>query len=170
MNRRRAKGRLGNMSSLTKKVGIASIIMMGSILLSRVLGLIREMVIASFGGASSAVDAYQVAFVIPEILNHIIASGFLSVTFIPIFSHYLARDREDEGWEVFSIILTTFGFLLALFILITLIAAPSLIEFIAPGLKTPSTKAAAIRMTLIIIPAQFFFFSGGLLMAVQFTK
>jgi len=158
------------MSSLTKKVGIASLIMMGSILLSRVIGLIREMIIASFGGAKGAVDAYQVAFVIPEILNHIIASGFLSVTFIPIFSHYLARDKEDEGWEVFSIILTTFGILLVAFILVSFMAVPALIELIAPGLKDPSIKASAIRMTLIIIPAQFFFFAGGLLMAVQFAK
>ena len=158
------------MSSLTKKVGIASIIMMGSILLSRMIGLIREMVIASFGGARGAVDAYQVAFVIPEILNHIIASGFLSVTFIPIFSHYLAHNREDEGWKVFSIILTTFGVPLIGFILLSFIAAPALIEFIAPGLKDPNLKAAAVKMTLIIIPAQFFFFAGGMLMAVQFAK
>ena len=158
------------MSTLKKKVGLASLIMMGSILLSRVIGLIREMVIASFGGAKGAVDAYQVAFVIPEILNHIIASGFLSVTFIPIFAHYLARDEEDEGWTVFSIILTTFGILLVACILVSFIAAPGLIELMAPGLKSPATKACAIRMTQIIIPAQFFFFAGGLLMAVQFAK
>ncbi|MCP4668232.1 MAG: murein biosynthesis integral membrane protein MurJ [Deltaproteobacteria bacterium] len=158
------------MTTLTKKVGIASLIMMGSVLLSRVIGLIREMFIASFGGAGGAVDAYQVAFVIPEILNHIIASGFLSVTFIPIFSHYLARDREDEGWEVFSVILTTFGILLIAFILVSFMIAPALVELIAPGLKNASVKARAVRMTRIIIPAQFFFFAGGLLMAVQFAK
>ena len=72
--------------SLYRKVGIASVIMMSSVLLSNLIGLFREMVIAYFGGAGSAVDAYQVSFLIPEILNHIVASGFLSVTFIPIFS------------------------------------------------------------------------------------
>jgi len=54
-------------------------------------------VIAYIGGISGGVDAYQVAFIIPEILNHIVASGFLSVTFIPIFSHYLVQNIEEEA-------------------------------------------------------------------------
>ena len=71
--------------SLYKKVGIAAAIMTGSIFISRFLGFFRLMVIAYVGGRSESVDAYQVAFVIPEILNHVIASGFLSITFILIF-------------------------------------------------------------------------------------
>ena len=73
-------------SRLGRKIGIASAIMMTSIFLSRVMGLAREMVIAGVAGADAAVDAYRVAFIVPEILNHILASGFLSVTFIPIFT------------------------------------------------------------------------------------
>ncbi len=144
--------------------------MMASVFLSRVIGLLREMVIAYVGGAGAAVDAYQVAFVIPEILNHIVASGFMSVTFIPIFSRYLTLDREDEGWKVFSIILNCFGCFLVLLILISMALAPQLIELIAPGLENEATIASAVRMTRIILPAQFFFFAGGLLMAVQFSK
>ncbi|PIP37545.1 MAG: lipid II flippase MurJ, partial [Desulfobacterales bacterium CG23_combo_of_CG06-09_8_20_14_all_51_8] len=98
--------------SVYEKVGIASLIMMASVFLSRLMGLFREMVIAWSGGANASVDAYQIAFVLPEILNHIVASGFLSVTFIPIFSKYLADDREADGWCVFSLILTGFGTLL----------------------------------------------------------
>jgi len=156
--------------SLSKKVGIASMIMMASVFLSRVIGLFREMVIAHIGGASAPVDAYQVAFVIPDILNHIVASGFMSVTFIPIFSRYLAGDREDDGWKVFSIILNCFGCFLVVLILVAVILAPQLITLIAPGLKNPGTIASAVRMTRIILPAQLFFFVGGLLMAVQFSK
>ena len=80
--------------SVYRSVTIASLIMMVSVFLSRVIGLFREMVIAGVGGTRAAVDAYQVAFVVPEILNHLVASGFLSVTFIPIFSHYLVRRQE----------------------------------------------------------------------------
>ena len=104
--------------SLYKKVGIASVIMTASVFLSRIMGLFRDMVIAYIGGVTSEVDAYQLAFLVPEILNHIVASGFLSVTFIPIFSYYLTQDREEEGWRVFSIIFTCFGSLLLLFIVI----------------------------------------------------
>ncbi len=156
--------------SLSKKVGIASVIMMASVFMSRFMGLLREMVIAYNGGASGEVDAYQVAFIIPEILNHIVASGFLSVTFIPIFSHYLAQNKEDEGWRVFSVILTCFGSLLLLFIIVSFIFAPELIDLVARGRDDPEFKASALRMSRIIIPAQFFFFSGGLFMAVQFAK
>ena len=77
-----------------KKIGIATLIMMTSIFLSRVMGYVRELVIAAVAGANASVDAYRVAFVLPEILNHILASGFLSVTFIPIFSRYLVDDDE----------------------------------------------------------------------------
>ena len=156
--------------SLYRKVGLASLIMMASVFLSRVIGLLREMVIAYIGGAGATVDAYQVSFVIPEILNHVVASGFMSVTFIPIFSRYLARGREDNGWKVFSIILNCFGCFLLIMILISMVYAPQLIGLIAPGLKNEQTITAAVRMTRIILPAQFFFFVGGLLMAVQFAK
>jgi putative peptidoglycan lipid II flippase len=156
--------------SLLKKVGIASIIMMTSVFLSRFMGLFREMIIAFIGGASNEVDAYQAAFVIPEILNHMVASGFLSVTFIPIFARYLVAGNEDEGWRVFSVILTCFGSLLLLFITITFIFAPDLVAVVARGRVDPFFRATAVKMTRIIIPAQFFFFTGGLFMAVQFAK
>jgi len=144
--------------------------MMASVFLSRVIGLFREMIIAYAGGAQSSVDAYQIAFVLPEILNHIVASGFLAVTFIPIFSRYLAEDRETEGWKVFSIILTGFGSLLMLLIIFGEWFAPELVGIIAPGAKDPVLKADAVHMTRIILPAQFFFFTGGMLTAVQFAK
>ena len=144
--------------------------MMASVFLSRVIGLCREIVIAYAGGAEASVDAYQIAFVLPEILNHIVASGFLSVTFIPIFSRYLAEGRETEGWKVFSIILTGFGSLLLFLIVIGEWLTPELIGIIAPGIKDPVVKADAIHMTRIILPAQLFFFIGGMLTAVQFAK
>ena len=156
--------------SIYRKVGIASLIMMASVFLSRVIGLLRDMVIAYIGGAGATVDAYQVAFVIPEILNHVVASGFMSVTFIPIFSRYLAQGREDDGWRVFSVIINCFGCFLVVMILISMAFAPQLIDLIAPGLENEETTTAAVRMTRIILPAQFFFFVGGMLMAVQFSK
>jgi putative peptidoglycan lipid II flippase len=156
--------------ALYKKIGIASAIMMASVFLSRVIGLFREMAIAFAGGAGGDVDAYQIAFVVPEILNHVAASGFLSITFIPIFSDYLADKNEEEGWRVFSLIMTCFGAILIFFIIAAVLFAPELVSAIAPGLNDPVIFSKAVRMTRIILPAQFFFFSGGLFMAVQFAK
>ena len=159
-----------NKANIAQKIGIASFIMMGSVLASRFIGVFREMVIAGLGGIKAGVDAYQLAFIIPEILNHIVASGFLSITFIPIFSYYLAAGRKQEGERVFSNIMNCFGLLLIIFIIISLIWTEQLVSLFAPGIQSPQTFSLAVKMTRIIIPAQFFFFAGGLLMAVQFAN
>ncbi len=144
--------------------------MMASVLLSRIIGLLREIIIAQVGGANAAVDAYNVAFNLPDILNHVIGSGFLSVTFIPIFSQYLARENEAEGWRVFSIILCAFGAVLVGLIAFVWAFAHVLVPLSAPGLTDPAQVASAVRMTRIMLPAQLFFFVGGMLMAVQFAQ
>ena len=157
-------------TSTYKKIGLASFIMMASVFASRIIGLVRETAIAWMGGASAGVDAYQVAFVIPEILNHVVASGFLSITFIPIFTRYLVENKEREGYRVFSVILNCFGAGLLIFIGLSMVFAPELICVLAPGLKDGPAFDLAVRMTRIIIPAQFFFFAGGLFNAVQYSK
>jgi putative peptidoglycan lipid II flippase len=157
-------------SSAFHKIKVASLIMMASIFLSRFMGLLREMTIAAVAGADAAVDAYRVAFILPEILNHILASGFLSVTFIPIFARYLAKDDEAGGFRIFSLIMTVFGVFLTLLILAAMMFTPQLVAILSPGRSDPVFQAHAVRMTRIILPAQFFFFAGGLLMAVQFAK
>ncbi len=163
MNRPIKPGNLG-------KIGAATIIMMASIFLSRITGVAREMVLAALSGAGTAVDAYRVAFVLPEILNHILASGFLAVTFIPIFSHHVENGREDEGWRTFSTIITVFGALLAVLIVAGMVLAPRLVPMLAAGRDDPQFIAMAVHMTRITLPAQFFFFAGGMLMAVQYAK
>ena len=165
-----AEENAGKPGSLYKKIGIASLIMMASVLLSRVIGLLREVVIAYVGGTGGEVDAYQMAFVLPEILNHVAATGFLSITFIPIFNKYLVSNREAEGWRVFSLILSSFGSLLLIFLVAAWFHADHLVTLFAPGIDDPAVKALTIRMTRIVLPAQFFFFTGGLFMAVQFSK
>jgi putative peptidoglycan lipid II flippase len=157
-------------SSVYRKVGIASAVMMSSVFLSRVIGLVREMAVAYVAGAGREVDAYQVAFIVPEILNHVVATGFLSVTFIPIFTRYLVRGDEQEAWRVFSLIACIFGSLAALAAAASTGFAPQLVSWAAPGITDPATRDAAVRMTRIILPAQLFFFVGGLFMAVQFAR
>jgi putative peptidoglycan lipid II flippase len=153
-----------------QKIGLATLIMMASIFLSRVLGYVRELVIAAVAGADVSVDAYRVAFVLPEILNHILASGFLSVTFIPIFSAYLVKDDDAGAWRISSIILTTFGALMVFLIIIGMVFTTDIVPLLALGRTDPEFLEMAIHMTRIVLPAQFFFFAGGVLMAVQFAK
>ena len=144
--------------------------MMASVMASRMIGLVREMAIAYVAGAGREVDAYQVAFIIPEILNHMAASGFLSVTFIPLFTRRMVEAGADEAWRIFSVILSILGAFTLLGVTLAMVFAPGLVSLAAPGLDDPATLAAATRMTRIILPAQLCFFIGGLLMAVQFAN
>ena len=153
-----------------QKIGAASFIMMASVFASRIIGLARESAIAWVAGASFQTDAYQVAFILPEILNHVVAGGFLSITFIPIFTRYTSQGKDEEGFRIFSNILNCFGLLLTLLVLISFIFTPQLIEILAPGIIDSKGFGLAVEMTRIIVPAQLFFFSGGLFMAVQFTR
>lgn len=154
--------------SLNTKIGLASVLMMASVLSSRLVGLLREMTLAWLGGAGFEVDAYQLAFLLPEILNHLAATGFLSVTFIPIFAARRERDPA-AAWESFAVIGTVFGAAAAVLVALAFLAAPALVGLLAPGVTDPAVLHAATRMTRIIVPAQFFFFAGSLLMAVQFA-
>jgi putative peptidoglycan lipid II flippase len=156
--------------SIYRKAGIASLVMMASVFLSRVIGLLREMTIAWRAGAGPEVDAYQVAFILPEILNHVVATGFLSVTFIPLYARRLIQQGVAEAGRVFSILLCVFGSLALAGVGLAMAFAPELVTWAAPGLEDPETRALAVRMTRIILPAQMFFFAGGLLTAVQFAR
>lgn len=153
-----------------RKVGLAALIMTASVFLSRVLGVLREAAIAALGGATAAVDAYKVAFILPEILNHMLAGGFLSITFIPIAARYFAENDEAGGWRAASTILNIFGLILLLLIVAAMVLAPALIGLVAPGRTDPLFQAMAVRMTRILLPAQLLFFAGGIFMAVQFAR
>ena len=147
----------------------ASVIMMASILLSRVMGMVREMVIAGSCGAGGEVDAYQAAFLLPDILNHVLAGGFLSVTFIPILSRYLAGNEEEAGWRTASLVLTVIGLLTAGLAVVEWLLAGDLVPLVVPGMPEALQKEA-VRLTRIMIPAQIFFLSGGVLMAIQMAR
>ncbi len=143
--------------------------MMGSVLLSRILGYARDAVIAWQHGATPDTDAYFVAFTIPDFLNYLLAGGSLSITFIPIFSRYLAEGKEEEGFRSFSAIATVMGIGMVFFIVLGEFLAYRLIPLIAPGFP-PEQVAIAAHLTRIVLPAQIFFYLGGLLMAVQFAR
>src|SRR6201986_3997793 len=99
-----------------RHVATSSAIIMTGILLSRFLGFFREWTVAREVGANAATSAYIAAFTLPDFLNYLVAGASLSVTFIPVFTKYVAENREDEGWRVFSTVITFLGVLLLLLI------------------------------------------------------
>ncbi|HLA39156.1 MAG TPA: murein biosynthesis integral membrane protein MurJ, partial [Candidatus Glassbacteria bacterium] len=140
-----------------------------SILLSRVLGLFREWTIAYQVGSNAITDAYYAAFTIPDILNYLLAGGSLSVTFIPVFLEYCSGERKEEAWRVFSIVLSAMAALLLVLLVVAEIYAGTFARLIAPGF-TAEQQELVTYLTRIMLPAQVFFFLGGLLTAVQYAQ
>jgi len=144
--------------------------MMFSVFLSRILGVVREAVLAKMIGAGNEMDAYVSAFLVPDIVNHLLAGGFMSITFIPIFHRHLSREREAAAWRSFSNILTTGTLVLTVLITLSLTFTEEMLGLLGKQISTPEQLAITARMTRIILPAQFFMYWGSLLMAVQFAK
>jgi putative peptidoglycan lipid II flippase len=144
-------------------------IVMASVLLSRLLGFFRDWTVAQQIGSSGVTDAYYAAFTLPDFLNYLVAGGSLSLTFIPIITRCLAENREDEGWHVFSTVITFMDILLVAGITLGEIFAPQLVRVIAPGFKGLE-RGRVIFLTRLMLPAQFFFYQGGILNAVQYAR
>lgn len=109
----------------------AALIIGAASLLSRILGLLRDRVLAGHFGAGDVLDAYYLAFRIPDFIYNLIFLGAISAGFIPIFSKYLARNK-DEAWKLVNTLLN--GLLLsisALGVLVAIFANP-LVHLIAP--------------------------------------
>src|ERR1700694_5926743 len=82
----------------------ATLLLMGTVMMSRVIGYVREAYIAYAFGAGSQTDAYVAAFTLPDWLNYIVAGGAASITFISIYTRFLAEKREQDAHKTFSTI------------------------------------------------------------------
>ena len=155
--------------SVTRRIAQSTTIVMASVLVSRVLGFFREWTVAHQIGSNAVTDTYYAAFTLPDFLNYLVAGGSLSLTFIPVFAQYVADQREDEGWHVFSTVITLMGAAVAGLVLVVEVYAPHLVTLIAPGFN-PAEKARLIFLTRLMLPAQLCFYLGGILSAVQYAK
>jgi putative peptidoglycan lipid II flippase len=152
-----------------RRIAAATGIVMVSVFLSRILGLGRDWAIAHQIGANASTDAYNAAFTLPDFLNYLIAGGSLSITFIPVFAKYVAENNEEEGWRIFSTVVTVMGFVLVALVVIGEIFAGPLVHAIVPGFG-PVEHARAVFLTRLMLPAQIFFYEGSILSAVQYAK
>jgi putative peptidoglycan lipid II flippase len=121
------------------------------ILLSRIVGVIRQRVFAYYFGTSAAADAFNAAFRIPNFLQNIFGEGALSASFIPVYAGLLARESEEDADRVASAVLTLLALAMSLFVLVGVLTTPYLIDAIAPGFQG-ETRELAIRLVKIFFP------------------
>ena len=103
---------------------------------SRVLGFIRDMVLARLFGATAAADAFFVAYRVPNLLRELFAEGSMSAAFIPVFTDYHTTRTKREAWELASAMFTTLLTIVTLIMLLGIIAAPGIVWVLAPLAST----------------------------------
>jgi putative peptidoglycan lipid II flippase len=145
----------------------ASLIIAASLLASRMLGVLREMLLASIAGVNEQKNALDLAFMIPDILNHLVGTGFLSIVFISLFTTHLLKQNEDEGWKSFSNIFNVLGFLFLLLAIPAFIWMREFILIFAIAKPSEEILQLATYFGRIILPGQLFFFAGSFLIAAQ---
>jgi putative peptidoglycan lipid II flippase len=143
----------------------ATLLMMGTIALSRVIGYIREAYIAFAFGAGSQTDAYVTAFTLPDFLNYIVAGGAASITFISIYTRFLAQKRDADAQKTFSTIITVMTAVMIVGTIFAEIYTPQFLRWYVKDFK-PGQIDLCIHLTRILLPAQIFFYVGGVVSAV----
>ena len=139
-------------------VARASIIMIGALIASRILGWLRLSVIGATFGATGQLDAFWAAFKIPDALFNLIVAGALSSAFIPVFAGYLAKEREKEAWHVASSVMNVLILSLVALSAVMWIAAPWLVPtVVAPGFeKDPAQLEVTVQLTRIMLLSPIF--------------
>jgi putative peptidoglycan lipid II flippase len=147
----------------------ATLLLMTAVMLSRVLGFVREIYIAWAFGATSMTDAYNAGFTIPDWLNYLVAGGTASITFVSIYSRFLAEKKEDEAQKTFAVIVTVMTSVLTAGIIAAEIFAPQLDRLMFKKFN-PEQFALCVHLTRILLPAQLFFYVGGVVSAVLLSR
>jgi len=143
----------------------ATLLLMGTVMLSRVIGYVREAYIAYAFGAGMQTDAYVAAFTLPDWLNYIVAGGAASITFISIYTRFLAEKRDADAQKTFSIVITVMSAVMIVGTIITEIFTPQFVRWMFHGFS-PTQVELTVNLTRILLPAQIFFYVGGVVSAV----
>jgi len=131
----------------TKAAGVVAV----AVMCSRVLGLIREQVFAALFGGGRVMDAFTIAFRVPNFLRDMFAEGALSTAFVTTFSRTIATDGEASAWRLANKVATLTAVVLSALCLIGIALAPYIIAITAPGFD-PDKAALTVWLARIMYP------------------
>lgn len=143
--------------------------MMATVLLSRILGVLRDAIISHYFGLGPQTDAYNAAFTVPDLLFYLLQSGALSSTIVPILTEYRQQGKDKSADKVVSIVASTIFVFIGLLICVMWINARALTIMLNPGFDE-ARIAMSVPLTRVLLPAQMFFFLGGLMMGVLYSR
>ena len=152
--------------------GATGILALGNIC-SRILGLMRETVLTYLFGASGAVDAFQVAIIVPKAVYDLLIGGHINGAIVPVLSEIITLRGKEELWRVVSILLSLVTVALALLVLLIEVFAPQIVLAVASEADAQTARLATemLRMTApaLIFMSLFAVFSGTLFAMRSFT-
>ncbi|MBI4621529.1 MAG: murein biosynthesis integral membrane protein MurJ [Desulfobacterales bacterium] len=149
--------------SIAKAAGVVG----AATFLSRILGFIRDVVVAKYFGAGLSADAFFVAFRIPNLLRRLLAEGALTVSFVPVFTEYLAKKSRRDALELANVSFTVLSMILVVISILGIILSPLIIRIIAPGfIHSPEKLELTILLNRIMFPYIFFIGLTALCMGV----
>ncbi len=141
--------RISSGESLGRSAGVVG----AAVLASRILGLVREQVFAGFFGASRELDAFITAFRIPNLFRDLFAEGALSAAFVACFTQKLAREGEAAAWRLANLVIHALVVVVGCIVLLGIVAAPALVELIAPGFAAvPGKSELTVHLTRLMFP------------------
>jgi putative peptidoglycan lipid II flippase len=152
-------------TSVARSAGIVSL----AVMFSRLLGLVREMVFARYFGAGFLMDAYVVAFRIPNVLRDLFAEGALSVAFVKVFTDYQINKSEKEAWRLAGMVFNLLAVVLSVICIVGVLFSRQFVGLIAGGFS-PEKAALATTMTQIMFPFILLVALAAVAMGVLNTK
>ena len=147
----------------------ATAILMVSTFLSSLIGLVRTKYIAWLFGSGTEADAFNAAFVLPDMISYFLVGGAASITFVTILTRYRETGREEQGRRSLSVILTTMLLVLGSALLLAEVLAPWYIHWWFSGFEAEKA-ALCVHLTRILLPAQLCFFAGGVFGSVLLVR
>ena len=150
-------------------LGVATQVML-LFVLSRVTGVVRDVVILAEFDLSAQLDAYQAAFRIPDMIFEVVAGGALASAFLPTFTQQLQRQSEAKAWQLFSQSINAVTLLLTVLAAICIVLAPWLVRTVlAPGF-TPDQQLLTAHLMRWLLLGTVVYGASGLCMAALNTK
>jgi putative peptidoglycan lipid II flippase len=131
--------------------GRSALLVGTGILISRIVGVVRQRVFAHYLGTSDAAGAFSAAFRIPNFLQNVFGEGALSASFIPVYAKLLAGGDEKEAARVANAVLTLLLFVTSVIVLVGVLTTPYFVDFFAYSFN-PETRALTIRLVQILFP------------------
>jgi len=126
-----------------KKLLSVSFIIILITLITRILGFIREVVIAYFFGTTYISDAIKISTYIPLTISNLLVAGLLSAIFIPVFTDFLVGKKDEEMWETFNILFNIIGVIFIILSIIFSIFAKEIIYIMAPHASSEMKNLAS---------------------------